>query len=190
MSEKTKKQGISIKDAQIAFGVTQQALSKWAKSGWLVRFPDRSIDFETTKANLEKYRDRSVGGKSDRGFEIPPATTTSQNPAPAGTPATQHFNPDDSGPDSVEINEAKRRKAVADAKIAEMNEQEKRGTLVSAEAIREKIVSAVAKFRVAVEGLVVRIPNKAVGLPALEIRKLMQAEIESTLNELANDLDT
>lgn len=64
-----KRQGANRIEAGKYFQVDPQTIDDWGKKRWLVRFPDRSIDLESTAVRVDAMRDPFVGGKPDRGVE-------------------------------------------------------------------------------------------------------------------------
>lgn len=72
MARHNKKRGLSGKEAAAVFNVSPQTFCEWEKKGWVVRFPDKSVDESATRIRIDTYRDPFVGGKSDRGVEPKP----------------------------------------------------------------------------------------------------------------------
>lgn len=51
-----RRQGASRADVAKAFGVTLKTVDNYGRNGWLVRFPDRSIDVEATRERVAESK--------------------------------------------------------------------------------------------------------------------------------------
>lgn len=169
-----KKTGLSATEAARQLGVTRQALYAWGARGWLVRYPDRSVDLEATRARVDAHRDPMVGGKHDR--DIGPA-------APYSDPEAG----DDEPIDDEDYKAARTRRERAAADKAEIEAARMRGELVSIAAATAAYTSEIVRAKAELESLPVRVAPKVVGLAdERAIRDILRTEIERLLQGLSN----
>lgn len=176
-----RKIGVSAAEAARQLGVTRQALYAWGKAGWLVRFSDRSIDLDATRARVDAYRHPTVGGKHDRDL----------GPAPSySSPDAGEREPDEREPDlddGEDYKAARTRRERAAADKAELEAARMRGELVPLADATAAYTSEIVRARAELESLPIRVAPKVVGMTdERAIRDILRTEINRLLQGLAD----
>ncbi len=165
-SKASPKKGISTQEAATRLGMTRQALAEWEKKGCVVRYPDRSVDFEQTSELVRDARHPMQGGKRD--VVTDDADTTSDTTGASGKKKSS-------------LTEARTRREIALAMKAELEVAKLKGTLVPLAEAEKVYLDVVAQARAALEAIPVRVMHRLVGLEANAIRQVLTDEIANAL---------
>lgn len=158
-----RKQGLSGKEVADREGVDKSTVTGWDHNGWVIRYEDKSIDYEATMAKVRANRHPTVGGKPDRGLRVRVDTDVDQG-----------------------INAERLRKAKADADMAELNVLKLRGLLIPVEDAVREYTTIFASARQNLEAVATRLaPLLVTKTDELEIRQLIQRELDTALRSIA-----
>ena len=188
-----KRQGANRIEAGKYFQVDPQTIDDWGEKRWLVRFPDRSIDLESTAVRVDALRDPFVGGKPNRGVEpktvpLTGADAQTQARARALDDDGEMIPPDGIAP-YIELTEARRLKEVAEAGIAQMKEAQMRGDLIKREDAERVFCDSVAKAKANLEAIPNRCAELLVGqTDAATVRAILTREIEGALSVVCGEV--
>jgi len=169
-------------------GVDPGTITKWSKAGWLVLFPDRSVDVEATAARVDSMRSRTHGGREGRvAGELAPELGK-KLAATADLPSEE---PDEPPPipaadASVDFNEARRRREYWASENERLKALKASGELVDAADATASYVQSITSARAAIEAVPARVAPRLVGLTSgHEIRVILSQEIDDALRTLA-----
>jgi len=206
-----------MKDAAARLGVSYEACRQWEKKGWVVRYTDRSVDFDATVVRVNSLRDPTRGGKQDRGIaaipvpyesgaETPDSPCIDNQPDPdacvdgqsacisCGDIAeedTLDVDDEQSIPAAdrfITLQEARRRKEYWQAVRAELEAKKMGGELVSLENARKVYVDSITAAKASLEAVPQRVAPQVAGLDSIkDIRLILAKEIESALKTVAGE---
>ena len=158
-----RKQGLSGKEVADREGVDKSTVTLWDRQGWVVRYEDKSIDYEATMEKVRANRHPTVGGKPDRGLRVRTDTDVGEG-----------------------INAERLRKARADADMAELNVLKAQGQLIPVEDAIREYTTIFASARQNLEAVATRLaPLLVTKTDELEIRQLIQRELDTALRSIA-----
>lgn len=168
--------GASLREAAKFLGVDRSTVIRWKAAGWTVHYADGSIDVAATRRRAEANRDGR--GRPPKRAPRTSFTDPSTDPPPG----------EDDGADDPSYLKARARKELAQAQLAELELQRKRGEVISLEDARKVYVSVITSARVALEAVPARVAPRVVGLTsAVDIRRIVQGELASALRSLSDE---
>lgn len=191
---------VSRKEAARELGITRQRLEYLIKSGKIEEAAD-GIDIEKAKrlrkANTDPAKQMAyLASRSGRAVETPPPATKTTAAQLAAADAgkarasreRQRTAAGDDGerqPRLFDFNEARTAREQANAKIAELNYQERAGQLIRREVVERREFAVARKLRDRLLGFPARVAN----FVAPEAMPTLNDEIEALIKEMAADAE-
>ena len=158
---------LSITEAADHFSVSRSSITRARNAGWLTFDDDGCAPVERLDAEWTRHHGSAVS--------VQPLVTdpTCEDPGVAD-------------PGFVPYAEARRRREVAEAEIAEIKARTMAGELISREAAEAAFVAVATAVRTGIEGVVGAVADQLVGMstPA-EVRAVLRPALERALSELS-----
>jgi hypothetical protein len=149
--------------------VSKTAVHKWGKRGLVVRFPDGSIDVETSNALLAQ-RPRKYRGGTARGPSSMPAASP-EEPARGVDWSTS---------------EALRHREIYTALTKQLEYEERKGSLVKAADVARRVASEYFAVTTALLGIKAKLALRAAAMTGLELLELYDAQVREVLTALSS----
>ena len=154
-------QGVTKAETARRMKVDTTTVRDYDRKGWVITYPDGSVDFDATVAAVKANKSTTLGG--DR--------------RPLMKAAGAHPSP-------MSLTAAKTRREIAMAEKAELEVARIRGDLIRVSDAEALYLDVVSRARAAIEAIPVRLMHRLVGLDAQAIRRVLTDEIAQALGGL------
>jgi len=156
-------------EAARMLGVSGRTVRKWRARGWLVATRDGRLDRAATIANVNRYRDPTLGGRTDRlvGGAAPIGSLGGVAGVASG--------------DSGRLLKARVLHEALLVKSLQLELDVREGRKVDLEDAKRTYVNAITDARTRVEAIPDRVAARLIGLDAGAIREVLRAEFEAAL---------
>lgn len=187
---RTQKQGISNAECGRRVGLEAESIRNWDRQGWVVRYPDRSINFDATMQMVNANRSPTNGGKPDRGtgaIKPPVGEQPSTAPSAPSSVAATHSRPQSieipSASDGINAVKAFRERIKAEKDLIEL--RQKLSELVPVATAERLLGAALSSLVQNLENIPARVaPIFSAMTDEFEIRAYLQDEIDKALHSV------
>lgn len=186
MSAKSTKQGISRAELSRLENVERSTVHQWEKQGWLVLWPDRSVDPDATMIRVKACRQGSGGDHRS-------AKKTTRAPATKTAEVNMH-KPTDRPPaipsdDDIDIEECRRRRAYWDAEQSRMTALQTSGELTSVAKVEATAFKAARLCRDRIQAVPARIAPRiaSLGGDIVAVETLLASALREALTAIADE---